>query len=98
MAEKPDIDHLAKLARMELSDEEKRSLESDLGAIVGYMNTLSAIDTSDAEPMEHVLGLSNVMRKDEPSPSSPRGVLLSCAPHEEDGFYSVPIAVDAQKQ
>lgn len=96
MEEKPDIEYLTKLARMELSGEEKLSLEKDLGAIIGYMNILSSIDTEGVEPMEHVLGLCNVMREDSPAPSSPREELLGCAPHSEDGFYNVPIAVDAQ--
>lgn len=96
METKPDIEYITKLARMELSDEEKRSLENDLGAIIGYMNTLAAIDTDAVEPLEHVLGLTNVMREDTPAPSSPREELLGCAPEAEDGFYNVPIAVDAQ--
>ncbi|MDR3551703.1 MAG: Asp-tRNA(Asn)/Glu-tRNA(Gln) amidotransferase subunit GatC [Clostridia bacterium] len=96
MADKPDIEYITRLARMELSEEEKCSLESDLGAIIGYMDVLSAIDTAGVEPMEHVLGLCNVMRSDDPAPSSARGELLGCAPREEDGFYSVPIAIDAE--
>ena len=96
MEEKPDIEYLTKLARMELSAEEKQSMEKDLGAIIGYMNTLSSIDTDGVEPMEHVLGLCNVMREDKPTPSSDREQLLGCAPNSEDGFYNVPIAVDAQ--
>lgn len=93
MTEKPDIEYLAKLARMELTDKEKKALENDLDAIIGYMDTLAAIDTEGVEPLEHVLGLSNVMREDKLSPSSPREEILGCAPHTQDGFYKVPIAV-----
>ena len=92
--EKPDIDYLTKLARMELSTDEKASLEQDLEAVIGYMDTLSKIDTEGVEPMEHILGLSNVMREDEPAPSYDRDALLSCAPQSEDGFYDVPLAVE----
>ena len=94
LSEKPDIEYLTKLARMELSDDEKAALEKDLDAIVGYMNTLSKIDTEGVEPMEHVLGLSNVMRDDKTVPSYDRDTILSCAPKSEDGFYDVPLAVE----
>lgn len=79
---------------MKLSDAEKASLQKDLESIIGYMDKLSAIDTDGVEPMEHVLGLSNVMRGDVPEPSLDRDVLLGCAPKSEDGFYDVPIAVE----
>ena len=91
---KPDIEYLTKLARMELSESEKSSLETDLEAVIGYMNTLSKIDTDGVEPMEHVLGLSNVLRDDNLLPSFDRDRLLSCAPKSEDGFYDVPLAVE----
>lgn len=91
---KTDIEYLSKLARMELSTEEKALLEKDLDAIIGYMDTLSKINTDGIEPMEHVLGLSNVMRDDIPIPSYDRDTLLACAPNSEDGFYDVPLAVE----
>lgn len=94
LSEKPDIEYLTKLARMELSDEEKSSLENDLEAVIGYMNTLSKIDTEGVEPMEHVLGLSNVMRDDNLIPSLGRDKILACAPKTEDGYYDVPLAVE----
>lgn len=94
LSEKPDIEYLTKLARMELSGEEKAALENDLEAVIGYMNTLSKIDTEGVEPMEHVLGLSNVMREDEIAPSYERDKILDCAPKTEDGYYDVPLAVE----
>lgn len=94
MAEKPDIEHLTRLARMELSGEEKAELEKDLEAVIGYMDTLSKIDTEGVAPMEHVLGLSNVMREDELEASADRDEILGCAPNAEDGYYDVPLAVE----
>lgn len=94
LSEKPDIEYLTKLARMELSEDEKTSLEKDLDSVIGYMNTLSKIDTEGVEPMEHVLGLSNVLREDNLLPSFDRDTLLNCAPKAEDGFYNVPLAVE----
>jgi aspartyl-tRNA(Asn)/glutamyl-tRNA(Gln) amidotransferase subunit C len=94
LTQKPDIEYLTKLARMELNSEEKLSLEKDLESIIGYMNILSSINTDDIEPMEHILGLSNVTREDVVVPSYDRDLLLSCAPKSEDGFYNVPIAVE----
>jgi aspartyl-tRNA(Asn)/glutamyl-tRNA(Gln) amidotransferase subunit C len=93
---KPDIEYLTRLARMELSETEKASLGENLDAIIGYMNVLSKIDTEGVEPMEHVLGLSNVTRADEPAPSYDREKLLACAPNSEDGYYDVPIAVEKE--
>lgn len=92
--QKPDIEHLTRLARMELSGDEKAALEKDLDSIIGYMDLLSAVDTDNVEPMEHVLGLSNIMREDEPVPPYDREELLACAPRAEDGFYDVPLAVE----
>ena len=94
MQEAPDIEHLTKLAHIDLSDEEKVSLTKDLGAIIEYMRILSGIDTEGVEPMEHVLGLCNVMRADVPETSSARDELLACAPNADDGYYDVPIAVE----
>jgi aspartyl-tRNA(Asn)/glutamyl-tRNA(Gln) amidotransferase subunit C len=94
LTQKPDIEYLTKLACMELNAHEKISLEKDLESIIGYMNILSSINTDDIEPMEHVLGLSNVTRQDIVIPSYDRELLLSCAPNADDGFYSVPIAVE----
>lgn len=91
---KADIDYLCRLARMKLSAEEKESLQKELESIIGYMDTLSSIDTEGVEPMEHVLGLNNVMRDDNTEPSLDRDRLLACAPNAEDGFYDVPIAVE----
>jgi aspartyl-tRNA(Asn)/glutamyl-tRNA(Gln) amidotransferase subunit C len=96
MEQKPDIDYLTKLARMELSTEEKVSLENDLEAIIGYMNLLSTIDTDGVAPMEHVLGLTNIMRADEPVPSFDRAALLACAPKSDDGYYNVPLTVEQE--
>lgn len=96
MEQKPDIDYLTKLAHLELSETEKASLEKDLGAIIGYMNLLSAIDTDGVEPMEHILGLSNVMREDEVVAPTERDVLLACAPNAFDGYYDVPLVVEQE--
>lgn len=96
MEQTPDIERIARLAQMELTDEEKTALEKDLVAVIGYMDVLSKIDTDDIEPMEHVLGLSNVLRADEPIPSYDRARLLGCAPKTEDGYYDVPLAVEQE--
>ncbi len=96
MEEKPDIERIARLAKLDLNDEEKAALGKDLSAIIGYMDVLSKIDTEGVEPMEHVLGLSNVMREDAPKPSYDRARILSCAPKTEDGYYDVPLAVEQE--
>lgn len=96
MEQKTDIERIARLAMMELTEEEKAALEKDLTAVIGYMDVLSKIDTDGVEPMEHVLGLSNVLRADKPVPSYERDRLLGCAPKAEDGYYDVPLAVEQE--
>lgn len=96
MEQTPDVTRIARLAQMELTEEEKAALEKDLTAVIGYMDVLSKINTDGIEPMEHVLGLSNVLRADEPVPSYDRDRLLGCAPKTEDGYYDVPLAVEQE--
>ncbi len=96
MEEKPDIDRIARLAQIELSDEEKSALSDDLTAVIRYMDILSKIDTDGVIPMEHVLGLTNVLRDDKRVASYERERLLACAPKTEDGYYNVPLAVEQE--
>lgn len=87
----PEIEHIAKLSRLELTDEEKRHYCEQLSSILDYVEQLSEVDTENVEPTANVTGLSNVMREDEIEES---GVQYSDieknAPEFKDGSFVVP--------
>ncbi len=85
-----DIDNLAKLARINLSDSEKSKLEGNLSQILEYVELLSQIDTSEVEPTSHVLPLRNVCRKDIALAKDENADYLALAPRNDKGHYEVP--------
>lgn len=89
-----EIEHIALLARLSLSDEEKDLFGSQLSGILGYMEKLNELDTGDVEPTSHVLSLNNVMRDDVPIPSIPREDALVNAPSHAEKFFRVPKIIE----
>lgn len=85
-----DVEHVAKLARLELQDSEKELYTEQLNSILGYMEILNRVDTSDVKPMEHVLPLKNVLREDEVGQTLDKELALSNAPQQENGCFRVP--------
>jgi len=85
-----DVEHVAALARLALTDEEIEQLTGELGAIVEYAAEVSSLDTADVPPTAHPLPLVNVFRPDEPRPGLDRDEVLSQAPAAEDGQFRVP--------
>ena len=85
-----DVEHVARLARLALSEAEKRQMRDELASILAYIDTLQALDTEGVEPTAHVLPVVNVMREDEPRPCLPAETMLSNAPDRRDGFVRVP--------
>jgi aspartyl-tRNA(Asn)/glutamyl-tRNA(Gln) amidotransferase subunit C len=85
-----DVEHVAMLARLALTDEEIEQLTGELGTIVEYAAEVSALDTADVPPTAHPLPLVNVFRPDDPRPGLDRGEVLSEAPAAEDGQFRVP--------
>jgi len=82
--------HVARLARLALTEEELDRLGSQLGAILDAVSKVSELDLSDVPPTAHPLDLVNVLAEDEPRPSLDRDVALSNAPEVEDGAFRVP--------
>ena len=82
--------HVAKLARLALSDEELNRLGGQLGAILDAVSKVSELDLEDIPPTSHPLDLVNVLADDEPQPSLAREVALKNAPATEDGAFLVP--------
>ncbi len=89
-----DVEHVALLSRLELSDQELDKYTEQLDAILEYIDVLNQVDTSGVEPMAHVLDLRNVMRPDVVLPSLPREAALQNAPEPENGFFKVPKIVE----
>jgi aspartyl-tRNA(Asn)/glutamyl-tRNA(Gln) amidotransferase subunit C len=87
---KKEVEHVANLARLELSDAEKEQFVGQLNAILKYAEKLNGLDTTGIEPTSHVLPLSNVMREDAVKPSWPIEKVLLNAPEAEDDQFKVP--------
>ena len=85
-----DVEHVAKLARLELTEEEKEKFTGQLGAVLEYVNQMNEVDTSDVEPMAHAIDFSNVMREDTVVYEQTKEELMKNAPYEENGFFRVP--------
>lgn len=88
------IDHLARLARLKLTEEEKPLYGEQLAGILHYMETLNGLDTTGVVPTSHVISISNVMREDTPRPSLKREDALRNAPDRTDAFYRVPKIIE----
>jgi aspartyl-tRNA(Asn)/glutamyl-tRNA(Gln) amidotransferase subunit C len=82
--------HVARLARLELSDEEIERMAGELSGILEHVDRISALDLDGVEPTSHVVPLENVLRADEPEPSLPRDRSLEQAPDPVDGAFRVP--------
>ncbi|MEV5030410.1 Asp-tRNA(Asn)/Glu-tRNA(Gln) amidotransferase subunit GatC [Paenibacillus sp. LPE1-1-1.1] len=89
-----DVEHVARLARLELSDSEKDKFTEQLNAILKYAEKLNGLDTENVEPTSHVLPITNVMRADENRPSLPIEKVLLNAPDDEDGQFKVPAVLE----
>jgi len=89
-----DVEHVAKLARLELSDQEKVKFTDQLNAILNYAGKLNELSTNDVEPTSHILDIKNVTRKDEVIASLPREEALRTAPSHQDGYFKVPTIIE----
>ncbi len=89
-----DIEHIALLARLKLSEDEKKRLSVQVGSIIEYIDALNELDTSDIEPTAHVLPMINVFRTDTVKPSLPREKALQNAPGCTNEFFRVPKIIE----
>ena len=85
-----DIENLANLARINLSDAEKSKLQGNLSQILDYVEQLNQVDTSKVEPTSHVLPLRNVCREDKIVPRDKDANYLDLAPRKDKEHYEVP--------
>jgi aspartyl-tRNA(Asn)/glutamyl-tRNA(Gln) amidotransferase subunit C len=89
-----DIDDIARLARLKLTEEEREVFSEQMSDIITYMEKLNELDTSGVEPTAHVLNIKNVFREDEPRASLPKEKALQNAPSRMDDFYRVPKIIE----
>lgn len=88
------VEYVAGLARLNLSEEEKEMMASQMGDILGYMEKLNDLDTAGVKPLEHVEHLSNVFREDIVEESFDIDKILANAPDKDAGAFRVPKIVD----
>lgn len=89
-----DVRYIASLARLRFDDSEERVLAEQMSQILGYMDKLRELDTSNVEPMTHVLELSNVFRDDIVKNRMTAGEALQNAPDSDGQFFRVPKVID----
>ena len=85
-----DIEKVALLGRLRLSEAELATMTAELAQIVGYVDQLAEVNTDGVEPMAHAIEVANVFRADEVAASLPRDEALANAPHHDDRGYLVP--------
>jgi aspartyl-tRNA(Asn)/glutamyl-tRNA(Gln) amidotransferase subunit C len=91
-----DIEHVARLARLELTDEERARLREQLGVILEAAAKVSEVATDDVPPTAYAIARSNVLRPDEITPSLTTEEVLSNAPEVEDDRFRVPRVVEVE--
>ena len=89
-----EVEHVANLARLEFSEEEKKKLAEQLGEILDYIEKLNELDTEGVEPTSHVIPVKNVVRQDVVKPSLSREEALANAPSNVNNLFEVPKIVE----
>ena len=85
-----DVEHVAKLARLELTQEEKEVFTHQLGDVLAHVEKMNEVDTVGVEPMNHPIDFVNVMREDNKIYENTREELMANAPDIEGEFFKVP--------
>jgi aspartyl-tRNA(Asn)/glutamyl-tRNA(Gln) amidotransferase subunit C len=90
MIDREQVLHVARLARLRLSDDEVGRMGEELSTILDHIEKLNELDLEGVEPTSHVIELENVLREDQPRPSLPRDTALEQAPDVAAGGFRVP--------
>ncbi|MEP6626314.1 MAG: Asp-tRNA(Asn)/Glu-tRNA(Gln) amidotransferase subunit GatC [Acidimicrobiia bacterium] len=85
-----DVEHVAKLSRLALTDDEIEHITRELAGILGHVREMESLDLTDVPPTAHPLPLQNVLRPDDVRPGVDRDEVLAMAPAAEDGRFRVP--------
>jgi aspartyl-tRNA(Asn)/glutamyl-tRNA(Gln) amidotransferase subunit C len=90
MIDREQVLHVARLARLALTDDEVERMSSELSTILEHVERISELDLDGVEPTSHVVELENVLRPDEPRPSWERERMVEEAPDSSEGAFRVP--------
>ncbi len=90
MIDRDQVLHVAKLARLKVTDDEVDRMAAELSKILEHVETMNELDLEGVEPTSHVVDLTNVLREDVPRPGLPREKALEQAPDAADGGFRVP--------
>ena len=90
MIDRDQVLHVARLARLRLTDEEVERMSGELSSILDHIEKISELELDGVEPTSHVIEVENVLREDEPRPSWPREEMLEQAPDPAEGGFRVP--------
>jgi aspartyl-tRNA(Asn)/glutamyl-tRNA(Gln) amidotransferase subunit C len=90
MIDREQVLHVARLSRLELSDDEVGKMASELSTVLGHIEKISELSLDDVPPTSHVVEVENTLRADVPVPCLPRDVVLSQAPAVQDDGFLVP--------
>jgi aspartyl-tRNA(Asn)/glutamyl-tRNA(Gln) amidotransferase subunit C len=90
MIDREQVLHVARLARLRLSDEEVEAMTGELSKVLDHIEKISELDLEGVEPTSHVVELENVLREDVPRPSLPREKALEQAPDSDGSGFRVP--------
>ncbi len=89
-----EVLHVARLAKLQLSDEEAGQMQAQLDSILEYLAELDALDVSGVEPTFHSISMDAPLRRDVPVPCSDRSEILAEAPETEAGGFAVPLVLE----
>jgi aspartyl-tRNA(Asn)/glutamyl-tRNA(Gln) amidotransferase subunit C len=90
MIDREQVVHVARLARLELSDDEVGKMASELSTVLGHIEKIGELSLDDVAPTSHVVEVANALREDLPVPCLPREVALAQSPAVQDGGFLVP--------
>jgi aspartyl-tRNA(Asn)/glutamyl-tRNA(Gln) amidotransferase subunit C len=90
MLSRDQVLHVARLARLELTEDEVERMAAELSKVLDHIEKVSELDLGDVEPTSHVVAVENVLRADEPRPSLRQDVALAAAPDRAVGGFRVP--------
>lgn len=94
---KKDVEHIAHLSRLGLSEEEKEKFSRQLGRILEYAEILKKLPTENITPTSHAIPMETLFREDEPCPFSDTEAILKNAPDRNDNFFAVPRILEAEE-
>ncbi|WP_053955906.1 Asp-tRNA(Asn)/Glu-tRNA(Gln) amidotransferase subunit GatC [Inediibacterium massiliense] len=89
-----NIDHIAELSKIKLSEYEKEKMIDDFGRTIDFVDGLKEVNVDEVSPTYHVLNIENVYREDQILPSMKQDEVLKNAPKKNDGYFQVPRMIE----